>query len=761
MVPYATAANPTFATDYDANSDVTQHGNIDLDVANIINHINNGDAASAKVVYEDGLNSSKGGDPEVFRTLQGFSTGIGAKAIKDGYKEMAYSLAMAAGNVDAFADTMTLAELAASTPSALAVATAINVGNTRMYAMHEFYDAIADAKKGAVTDNDGGAKAWDEGVAFYCGGQQVKGAANINSIYGMIETLAPKFGETTEAEIADINALLMEKMKSGRDKIQAYTSTDGTVDKAITDDQEIELLRLAEEINGLFTAFNIRMLIATHKSADFTSSAAEKTSVTNILATAIHSELNACDKDAAADFKANTISASTPQDVSDNWATTMLALQENYHCMMNVKVNDKYHQSCSLVGAYDDGSATQAACDDADIYPYESTTKTVMGAEATVSKTMVGYEPGSNVAKHALLDKDLRRMGVLAGDEDFLNAYFVYANGWNSWKTNDDGTFKSFRNYKAFASESKLKLFQEGLDLNAYFGTYKGHDNLITAALQGTTPFDADTDATARKEIAIKTTQFGLNLYYVIREFYDAKADCVANSLTDNYDAVHAWDEGVAFWAGSLEGIDGADSGEVLYMLAEKRSGQYAYTPATHGKSASSVNADLVEQFIAGEAHLVAGDCDKIDPIIEKVISLMIVPVIQGAQRYAWKVGSKTSDTPKSRAEGWAFASSILPMVEACDPESADIIEKNMDYNAQIPMADGTDAVFEAWQKTFQCLGITCKDVGEFVESKESPVDAPACKDDFSDLDGSASRSGARVGAALAAIVGGVAATVL
>lgn len=180
LVPFATAANPTFATDYAANSDVTQHGNIDLDVANIINHINNGDAASAKVVYEDGLNSSKGGDPEVFRTLQGFSTGIGAKAIKDGYKEMAYSLAMAAGNVDAFADTMTLAELAASTPSALAVATAINVGNTRMYAMHEFYDAIADAKKGAVTDNDGGAKAWDEGVAFYCGGQQVKGAANIN-----------------------------------------------------------------------------------------------------------------------------------------------------------------------------------------------------------------------------------------------------------------------------------------------------------------------------------------------------------------------------------------------------------------------------------------------------------------------------------------------------------------------------------------------------------------------------------------------------
>ena len=42
------------------------------------------------------------------------------------------------------------------------------------------YDAIADAKKGGVTDNDGGAKAWDEGVAFYCGGQSVKGEANMN-----------------------------------------------------------------------------------------------------------------------------------------------------------------------------------------------------------------------------------------------------------------------------------------------------------------------------------------------------------------------------------------------------------------------------------------------------------------------------------------------------------------------------------------------------------------------------------------------------
>lgn len=66
--------------------------------------------------------------------------------------------------------------------------------------------------------------------------------------------------------------------------------------------------------------------------------------------------------------------------------------------------------------------------------------------------------------------------------------------------------------------------------------------------------------------MAGKTLQFGLNLYYVIREFYDAIDDCTAESLTNNYGNVHAWDEGVMFWAGSLE-KDG--SGEVLQVPAK------------------------------------------------------------------------------------------------------------------------------------------------------------------------------------------------
>ena len=116
--------------------------------------------------------------------------------------------------------------------------------------------------------------------------------------------------------------------------------------------------------------------------------------------------------------------------------------------MIRVKKTDKYHQSCSIVGAYDDTTNTQATCDDADIYPYESTQETVQGETVTVSKEVAGYQPRSDVAKHALLDKDMRRIGLLAGAGDFINAKRVYSDGWNSWKTNNDGTFKSWRNYQ-------------------------------------------------------------------------------------------------------------------------------------------------------------------------------------------------------------------------------------------------------------------------------------------------------------------------
>ena len=63
----------------------------------------------------------------------------------------------------------------------------------------------------------------------------------------------------------------------------------------------------------------------------------------------------------------------------------------------------------------------------------------------------------------------------------------------------------------------------------------------------------------ARVEAVKKGTAYMNVWMYVIREFEDAIDDCTSctsncNEHSTNSDSVHAWDEGVAFYTGSLEG---------------------------------------------------------------------------------------------------------------------------------------------------------------------------------------------------------------
>lgn len=182
---------------------------------------------------------------------------------------------------------------------------------------------------------------------------------------------------------------------------------------------------------------------------------------------------------------------------------------------------------------------------------------------------------------------------------------------------------------------------------------------------------------------------------------------------------MHAWDEGWAFYAGSLEGTDGSGSGQMGHMLAEKRASNFAPT--------NDVNAALLELFIQGKGLLNDGECAAANLLIPQIVSKMVVPNIQGALRYAYKV-AELDYSDKSAAEGWAFARSVLPLINECSAEDAEVIYSNMDFFATEPMADGAQAVFTAFQNNFACLGITCADVGDLNESVSEPA-APACVD--------------------------------
>ena len=88
-----------------------------------------------------------------------------------------------------------------------------------------------------------------------------------------------------------------------------------------------------------------------------------------------------------------------------------------------------------------------------------------------------------------------------------------------------------------------------------------------------------DAHNNARKEAVKKGTAYMHAWMYAIREFEDAIDDCQTctancNEFSANtHGPVHAWDEGVAFYTGSLEGAaqGGNSAGKLAYRLAEKR----------------------------------------------------------------------------------------------------------------------------------------------------------------------------------------------
>jgi hypothetical protein len=255
-------------------------------------------------------------------------------------------------------------------------------------------------------------------------------------------------------------------------------------------------------------------------------------------------------------------------------------------------------------------------------------------------------------------------------------------------------------------------------------GKKYGHD-FVTHALAGTGPF-AGTGNAGRVQ-GVKKGSAYMNVWlYTIREFEDAIDDCENGCTTCNMDGVHAWDEGVAFYTGSLEGdiSGGTSSGKLLYRLAQKRCSNFGTCDAS---GLSAVNKRLFEIFPVAREKLAAGDCPPVKPIRDEAIKLMSIPLIQGALRYAYIVANEQGDE-KARGEGAAFSGAILGMVHHCDSSQASLIHKNMAMDSAAPMTDGYKSVKAAFEKVYDCMGISCTDIGGLLAADGTyKADAAPC----------------------------------
>merc|ERR1711871_1588248 len=276
------------------------------------------------------------------------------------------------------------------------------------------------------------------------------------------------------------------------------------------------------------------------------------------------------------------------------------------------------------------------------------------------------------------------------------------------------------------AALTKMKGHEFYVPYRAYYTHGDYAHRYVTAALDGTGAFKNQPEA-ARIQGAKKGSAYMNVWMYVIREMEDAMADCKSGCLKCNDDPVHAWDEAVAFYSGSLEGHDGSGSGKLLYALADKRCANFGTCQS--GTKNSKVNAAIIEQFKLGKTKLDEGKCADLRPITNRIVELMSIPLVQGSLRYAYKVG-KLGEGDKARAEGAAFSAAILGRVAKCDAAAAKVISDDMKIDAAKAMGSGFVAVKKAFESTYKCMGMTCEDVGGLLETgtKYFP-DADPCKD--------------------------------
>jgi hypothetical protein len=111
------------------------------------------------------------------------------------------------------------------------------------------------------------------------------------------------------------------------------------------------------------------------------------------------------------------------------------------------------------------------------------------------------------------------------------------------------------------------------------------------------------------------------------------------------------------------------------------------------------------------------GKCAEARQDKEQIENLMAVPLVQGALRYAYILGTSSTADEKGLVEGATFAAAVLPIVHECNPRSAEAIYENLRIGA---MSTELSLVKNAFEENYACMGITCADVGGYYDDANS-----------------------------------------
>ena len=307
-----------------------------------------------------------------------------------------------------------------------------------------------------------------------------------------------------------------------------------------------------------------------------------------------------------------------------------------------------------------------------------------------------GYEYASNIDSHRLVVADICEINTLLGEYDWDAAREIYQNGKNSVKSSGD-----VRTIGGFAvAEGK----NHGVD--SYYGSATPMDEFVLAALNGTGPFEGESDA-VRKQGAQKGIMNQIMVAWVVHELGSASGKAADGNFDSASGAPHNWDEAWAFY-------HGAEPGCGPFATANKRGADFG-TVADDGETALA-NAAILAAMIEGRDALYAGDAAGLDAAVAEVTKQAVIIYSQATIKYATKVLSDIADGDDAaarthQAEGYAFWRVIEPYVGGIADSDAINAILHLENEAG---SGGGDDIRAALQPAWDALGIEAADVGTY-----------------------------------------------
>jgi len=326
---------------------------------------------------------------------------------------------------------------------------------------------------------------------------------------------------------------------------------------------------------------------------------------------------------------------------------------------------------------------------------------------------------------------------------------------------NDYNKLKTYPSYTVTKSET-LMCYDE------YYGPLKGKtkyapNDVVKEALKvdgiaeytgpALTQYFDDTvrteDHFVNEESAKKITQYTTTLIEMFqlmeKAVQQAKKDGGCFAYTGNKEGGTPCEEAAKFWDQAAAVQDGPN------YLGTKRCQNYLTCGWTfENKDPNGVaniaiaNQKVLNLFQVGQNAIRTGDIVGAKGIIKLIQSAQLVSYIQGVARYAYKISAEEdpslAENNKEYAEGMAFSTGMLPQLYKCDRSAAEIVDKKFQLVKGNTFKGTIEEFLVVLRKNYQCLGITCEDVGGLWDKKEGSTDpqeyypgAEPCTTDYGD----------------------------